>query len=78
MPLSALDSPPGEELVTKKDDEQLTIGPAAKRAGVSPSWLRLECERGRIPFTLAGKLRLFRAADLDAYRRERERAKRSG
>lgn len=65
-----------------KDPEYLTIGPAAKRAGVSVGWLRkLADDEDKAPGTgiacvRFGTTRFFRPAVLDAYRRERERAKR--
>jgi len=54
--------------MTSDADELLTIGPAAKRAGVSPGWLRQLANLGKVPCTRVGQLRLFRAVDLDAYR----------
>jgi excisionase family DNA binding protein len=53
----------------------LTIGPAAKRVGVSPGWLRLLADFGKIPHTRAGKTRLFKVADLDRLMAQRAKAK---
>jgi excisionase family DNA binding protein len=63
--------------MAKDEDELLTIGPAAEYLGLSVGWVRLECERGRIPFTRAGLTRLFKVSDLAAVKltRDRERAK---
>jgi DNA-binding transcriptional MerR regulator len=55
-------------------DEWLTIGPAAKRAGVSPGWLRLLADMGKVPVTRAGKTRIFRVADMDRLRAERAKS----
>ena len=57
----------------KDRDELLTIGPAAKRAGVSPGWLRLLSDMGKVPHTRAGMIRLFKAADMDRLKAERAR-----
>jgi DNA-binding transcriptional MerR regulator len=54
-------------------DELLTIGPAAKRAGVSPGWLRLLADMGKVPHTRAGQIRLFKVGDMDRLKAERAR-----
>jgi excisionase family DNA binding protein len=54
-------------------DDWLTIGPAAKRVGVSPGWLRLLADLGKVPHTRAGQIRLFKAADMDRLKTERAR-----
>lgn len=58
-----------------KAEEVLTIGPAAKRAGVSPGWLRLLSDMGKVPHTRAGQIRLFKASDMDKLKAERAKKK---
>jgi hypothetical protein len=40
-------------------DELLTIGPMARRVGVTVGWLRDEADAGRVPCLRAGERRLF-------------------
>jgi excisionase family DNA binding protein len=54
--------------------EHLSVNQAAEQLAVSARRIRVLCEQGRLPATKVGWSWLIRKADLDAYRKRRERA----
>jgi hypothetical protein len=56
-------------------EDLLMIGPAAKRAGLSVAGLRWLANMNRVPCMLAGRIRLFKARDMDKLKRERTKRK---
>jgi excisionase family DNA binding protein len=53
--------------VIHPDDELLTLPQAARALGVSPMTMRVWMLEGRLPVRMAGRLALFRRADVEAY-----------
>ena len=45
--------------------------PLLRNSFVSPGWLRLLSDLGKVPCTRAGMIRLFKASDLDKLKAER-------